>query len=405
MHTIKYIFLFIHNNMLRLKRKWLTLPLLFMFPLIIVGTILFIIGSIFYPEEKNPIHVGLVDLDQSKETQLVSQLIEESTHLGKYIQIHSISEEEAEEAIKKNTISAYIIFPEQFTNNLYQGTSVELPIVGNPRKQIDSLLIREIVESIARHIRASQANILTINHYAKKLGMKEDERADLVLEQFKEFVFYTLGSNQIVNEKEIRNVATSSPVSYFSIGFWFIIGTLWLLVVYNFFYVEEHKRMKDRLKLYGVTSIQRIVANIVVTIIVVYFLSMLLFVGILTLLHVTWGFSDFVRIGLIWLLYSLTLLACLALIETIISSFKLRLLVQSLFAFIGLLLSGAIIPVIYFPIWLQNLISYNFFYEAFYWINQIILQGRIFIDLITLFFITLTFLFSLLGISLWKERV
>ncbi|RKQ37964.1 ABC transporter permease [Oceanobacillus halophilus] len=405
MKTIKHILLFIKNIVVQVKRKWISLPLLFVFPIIAVGLVITIIASFFYPDEQQPIQIGIVDLDESDETQLVTDLIEESSQLGSYIQVHKMKEKEAQESIGNNEISAYIIFPNKFTKSLYQGHPVELPIVGNPKKQMDSLLIREIIESVSRHIRASQANILTINYFAKELGMNDEQRNELVFEQFKEFVFYTLGSNQIVNERDITNQATTSPFHYFGMGFWFICLSIWLFIIYNYLYTDSHLRMKQRVRLYGVTELQQIIARIIVSMI-----SSLLFCGILffsidKLLDFELSVPDYSKGIMLTVLYSITLLGILAIIEVVIVSNKLRLLAQSIVLLMSLVVSGAIIPVIYYPQWLQGLVTYSFTYETFYWLIEMLLNNRIFIDFLPISIMASIAISTLVGISLWKERV
>ncbi|WP_156291412.1 ABC transporter permease [Oceanobacillus salinisoli] len=405
MNSIKHILLFIKNNGLQLKRKWFSLPLLFFFPIIAVVLVILIVASFFLPNENNPIRIGIVDLDQSTETQMVTQLIEDSTQLGNYVEADMMEEEEAQTATSNNEISAYLIFPKQFTNDLYNGNSVELPVIGNPRKPMESLLIHEIIGSVVRHIRASQANISTINEYAKELEMSDTQRNDLILEQFQEFVLYTLGSNQIVNENEVTNQATSSPIQYFTTGALFIILTTWLLAIYNYLHANNSKQIKQRMYLYGVTELQQIIAKMFVTLITVFLFSVILLVIILESPHFDFEMNEWIKITLISLFYSISLLSIFGILEVLTVSYPLRLLCQSFLALVSILISGAVIPVIYFPFWLQDIITYAFPYEAFYWLTEIILHNRIYTDYLPLLMITLAAVCTLAGVSLGKERI
>ncbi|WP_245975313.1 ABC transporter permease [Oceanobacillus chungangensis] len=405
MKRINHIHLFTKNNFMQLKRKWLPLPLLFIFPLLLIGIVAALVITIVLPEENDPIQIGLVDLDQSKETKLVSGLIEESSSLSSFIQLHSMSEKDAATAIENNEISSYLTFPEGFTKNLYTGKSVQLRIIGNPNRKIDSYLINEIIESVTRHIRSSQANILTINEYAKQLGMDDETRNEFVFEQFKEFVFYTLGSNQILNEKEVTNLATSSPIHYFFLAAWFIILTIWLLTIYRFLTSESPLRMKQRIKLYGVTELQQSISKSIVTLITASFFAAITFVWLQLFLSFDLILEDYARfIGLI-LLYCIVFLIGLAIIETLISAPKISLFTQLLFTLVILACSGAVLPVIYLPLQLQELVSYSFSYQAFSWISEILLNDRMYADYIPLLLIAFAGCFILLGISAWKERV
>src|SRR5699024_12600814 len=91
MKNLKHISLFMKNNGKHLWRKWYTLPLLLLFPIILFASLIFILTAYFSPDEAHTIQVGLVDLDQSEDTQLVVQLIEDYSQLGTFIQIETMT--------------------------------------------------------------------------------------------------------------------------------------------------------------------------------------------------------------------------------------------------------------------------------------------------------------------------
>lgn len=405
MNSWKHFILFTKNNGIQLKRKWTSLPLLFIIPIIVVGLIIVMITSFFLPDENHPIKIGLVDQDKTTETEMVTKLIEGSSQLSEYIHIKTMSEPDAITSMTNNEISTYIIFPNDFTNNLYQGISVELPIIGNPNKQLESLFIREIIESVVRHIRSSQANILTINEYAKEVGLNSEERHELLFEQFKEFVFYTLGSSQIVKEKEIHNAIDDSPIHYFGTSLFFIISSIWLMIVYNFLYTDSQKNMGKRMRLYNVTQLQQILARIFVANGTVQIFSIILIIALSYLLHIDLSHDEFLKIIVINLLYSGTFLAVFGLIEVLLSSYKIRLFGQSMMVLLHILLSGAVIPAIYLPMWIQDVLPYYFAHETFYWLIEIIVNNRVYTDFIPILLMTVVAFFILCGISIGKERV
>ncbi|WP_164216835.1 ABC transporter permease [Virgibacillus sp. YIM 98842] len=403
MQFVRKLQLFILNNVKQLRRKWLSLPLLLLFPMVIVGLIVVITLTFFIQDDQETLHIGLVDLDKTTETQLVVQLMEEASQLGEYMQIHSMSEQAAESAIQNDSITSYIMLPEEFTNNLYQGNSVEMPIIGNPNQPIQSYIIKELIDSVARHIRTSQANILTINHYAGEMGMDSEAKSDLLLEQFQEFVFYTIGKDKILTEREIENAATSHPLHYFSMSGWFIILTIWLIVIYSFLIREDTVKMKCRMKLYGVMEIQQILARIFVTLSLSILFAGVLFLLFQTLLEWDLTAANYGRIALVSILYSLSFLISLSIIEVLIASQKLRMLFQALFTIVVLLLSGAVLPAIYFPPAIQGLLDYIFSAEAFYWLQEIIVHQRFYADYIPLLIMSCIGFFILLGLSIGKE--
>jgi len=405
MYFFKHIWLFMKNNVKHLWRKWYSLPLLLFFPIFMIASILVIFIAYFSPGEEEAIRVGLVDMDQSEETQLVVQLIEESSQLGSFIQLESMDENKAKRAIDANQLSAYIAFPDGFTADLYKGTSLALPLIGNPKKPTESHVIKELLDSVTRHIRYSQANILTINTYLKQLPIGNEERNDMLFEEFKQFFFYALGKDKIIKEQEVDNQATSQTKNYYGISLWFTITTIWLFVIYQFFIQEESQRMTQRMKLYGVTLLQQYIARILITLIVSAFFSILLFIGVNKLLQWNLYIEDYRRIFLISVLYSSLFLLILSSIQTIMSDRRLGLFIQSTFTIGTLILSGAVIPVIYFPLQLQSYLPYLFTHNAFHWLIEIIINERFYADYVPLFSMNILLALLLIGLSVWKERV
>src|SRR5699024_4761267 len=210
---MRFIKLFIKNNIIQLKRQWLSLSLLLLFPIILIGLSIFLISFYLLPSEENVIEIGLVDLDKSKETELVTELITNESDVNEIIKIKNMEEEkekekenetemrtkkseankiikiknmeeaEAKNKIDKNELSSYIIFPDEFITKLYEGISVEVEVVGNPQRTIESEMTKELIDSLMRHINTSQANILLLNKRAKELNMPQDERQAYLFNQ------------------------------------------------------------------------------------------------------------------------------------------------------------------------------------------------------------------------------
>lgn len=405
MHFIRTTFLFLKYNLLQLKRKWLTLPLVLLFPVVMVSLLAVIIITFITPEDKRPIQVGLVDLDESKETKLLVNMLGEASQLGSYIHIHNLKEKVAKQKMNRDDLSAYIIFPKNFTANLYQGIPVTLPIVGNPKQPIQSQMVRSLIESVTRHIRASQANVLTINQYAKQLPLDDVARNDLVFEQFKEFVFYTIGRKQLMQEEQIVNQATASPITYYSLAGWFIIFTIWLLLIYNFLYQDVSQRMRQRMALYEVKMLQIILAKLMITLSLITIIGLGLLFALIPLLKWDMQLIDALRILIVIVLYSTCFLLSVSIIEATIASHRLRLLTQIGLTSLILLLSGAIMPTIYLPLWLQQILPFSFSSEALYWLQEVLLNERLYVDYLPLLLMTGSASFILIGITIGKERI
>lgn len=400
-----HIFLFIKNNIKQLQRKWPSLPLLFLFPIFIVGLSAYMVISFFIPEDEQAIHVGLIDQDQSKETKMVVEVLEESSQLNNFIQLEVMSPNKAKQALEGNHLSSYIVFPEDFTDKLYNGTSVSLQIIGNPNKKVESYLVKELVDSVSRHIKTAQANILTINYFAKQLEMDDETRNDFLFKQFTDFVFYTLGRDKIIDQETLTNNVVNSPFQYFGLGGLFVIVTIWLLAIYSTLSKEEESRMKRRMRLYNVTEKHQLLAKIIVSWMVTICFTFITFFGLITIFDIHLFPGDYVKISIVTLIYSFVFLLGLAIIELVFTAPKIRLFIQNFYTGILLLLSGAIIPTIYYPFYVQDVVTFNFAYQALHWLQEIILNNGVYVNYLPLILYMVIGILIFFSISTWKERV
>ncbi|KAA0964971.1 ABC transporter permease [Sporosarcina sp. ANT_H38] len=402
--SVRRIVFFMRQYNKQLKKKCVTLLLLFIFPIVLICLLLGLMVGLLLPKEDSPIRVALVDEDQTTETILFSGLLEETASGNQFIQIVTITKDNAEKLMEQNEISSYFTFPNGFTEDLYEGTSVIIPIVGNSSRPTDSFLVKELVESMMRYIAVAQSNILTINDYAKKTEMPKQERQEMMLQQFMDFSLYTLGKDKILDEEVITNMATSSPTHYYVLSGWFIAVTVWLFAIYTVLGKEEHSSMLIRMKLFGVTIWQRIFARILVSM----GYSFLISAGAFFIADKLVGFElfavDYLRFSLFSILYALLFLVGIALLDVWISSQKVVLLLQSLYTFLMVFTSGAVIPTLYFPQEIQGVLPYIFSHISLNWMIDIVLEGRSYANFTTLIVLTVIGLLLLWLSTVGKER-
>ncbi|HLQ73061.1 MAG TPA: ABC transporter permease [Bacillota bacterium] len=405
MTFINHTFIFIKNYMKQLQRKLFILPLFLLFPLIVIGGVAFLLVTFFSSTTESTIHLGVVNEDGSKETNIIVEVLEGTEQFGSFIEVESLERKQAEQKVYADEMSAYIVLPAGFTDDLYRGSSVQMDIFGNPQKEVDSQVVYQLVNSFMRHIRTSQANILLVNEYGKELPITDEERSDLVFDEFIKTFINIASKDKIVTEHTVENKSTSSPVQFFIISLFYITVTIWLFIFYHLLYEEDEQRMVDRMALYGVTNLQRMTSRIIVT----YTFTMVWAVGMAYVLLRMFSFDiigeNIGRLAILLCLYSFVYLMVLAFLELVIKSSSIRLLTHVIFTGLFILLSGAVVPAIYFPLYIQDLIAYIPSYEALFWSQEIMLNGRFFAEYKVLIISTISMVLIVILTSLWKERV
>lgn len=407
MKSFKLALLLAKNHFKQFQRKWHTLPLLLLSPAFLIALLALLAIQIMSSAGNTPIEVGFADLDDTPETRMILNVMKNQDQFRRVMHIHPIQEHEAEEKLRSNQLDAYIRFPADFTEKLYDGEPVILDIAGNPNSKIKARLVQVYVQSAARHINSSQASILAIGHYASQLGLSAEEKRELLREQFKSFLLFTMSKDQAITEQKVINQATGSPAHYYSLSAWFLALTIWLFLGYRFFRTEESKALKKRMALYGVGDLQQMCASLFSAFLFAAIAALAVFPLMAHLSGIQGIQADLGASGTVLavtLLYSLVLLSVLALIEFLLSSARLQLIIQLAVMFLLVMASGAVIPDIYFPEALQTAVQQLFSNQAFASLEQQLLSEGGHSDFSNLT-ASLVLAWGLLyALSRWKER-
>ena len=403
MRIMKHIFVFIANDISRLKRKWLTLPLILFSPVIFTGLIIWMVSSLLSFDEADKMSVGLVNLDDSDETAMIVSALAGSADVADGLEITEVSETDAKQMIENNTLVSYIIFPGKFTEKMMQGESSELIVVGNPDMQLESYVISSIIDTVVRHIRNSQANILTINHYAREFGMTDEARQDLIFGEFVSQFIQVLSSDTLMDEHQTaQNISAGNM--YFIVNGLFIIMTVWVYMLYIALMRDVGSNLEDRMKIFGVTYLAQGLAKVLAIGTIITAAAALLTYGILTLGGIELEPENLLRLLVLIGLYIFTTVIIMIIIDWLLPSFKISMVLQLGVLLLILLFAGSIIPRIYFPIYMDTVFDYIYSYQGLSWMEEIILNGRFTME-IDIMIVTLVIAAALLFVlSVLKER-
>lgn len=403
MRIMKHIFVFIANDISRLKRKWLTLPLILVSPIIFIGLIIWMLSLLLSFDEADKMSVGIVNLDDSDETAMIVSALAGSAELADGLEITEVSESDAKQMIENNTLVSYIIFPGKFTEKMMQGESSELIVVGNPDMQLESYVISSVIDTVVRHIRNSQANILTINHYAREFGMTDEARQDLIFEAFVSQFIQVFSSDTLMNEhQKTQNISAGNM--YFIVNGLFIIMTVWVYILYIALMRDAGSNLEERMRVFGVTYLAQGLAKVLSIGTIITIASALFTYGVLMLGGIDLEIENLLRLLILIAAHIFTTVMIMIIIDWIFPSFKIS-MIFGLIVLLGIILfAGSIIPKIYFPLYMDTVFDYTYSYQALSWMEEIVLNGRFTME-IDIIIVTLSAAAILLLIlSVLKER-
>ncbi|MBB6423607.1 ABC transporter permease [Jeotgalicoccus coquinae] len=372
---MKHIFVFIANDISRLKRKWLTLPLILISPVIFIGLIIWMLSSLLSFDDEDKMSVGLVNLDDSAETAVIVSALAGSAEAADGLEIIEVSESDAKLMIENDTLVSYIIFPGKFTEKMMKGESSELIVVGNPDMQLESYVISSVIDTVVRHIRNSQANILTINHYAREFGMTDEARQNLIFEEFVSQFIQVLSSDTLMDEHQTaQNISAGNM--YFIVNGLFIIMTVWVYMLYIALMRDAGSNLEERMRVFGVTYLAQGLAKVLSIGTIITIASALFTYGVLMLGGIDLEIENLLRLLILIALHIFITVMIMIIIDWLLPSFKISMVVQLAVLLMIILFAGSIIPRIYFPIYLDTFFDYMYSYQSLSWIEEIILNGR-----------------------------
>nr|WP_198044763.1 ABC transporter permease [Lysinibacillus timonensis] len=405
MINLKKIVFFINQYQKHLQKKWKSLLLLFIFPIVFISIIALMMISLLNSRlDSSSIQIALVDEDDTQETKMIRGFLQTSFEQDGNIELLLLEKEDAIDYIEDNVISAYIVIPKDFTGKMYQGESLTIPIVGNSKQQSESFIAKEIIDSFTRYIESAQANILTVYDYARKTNMAETEYHQYRYDQFLEFTLFTLGKGKLVTEEKVTNIMTSSPTHFFTLSGWFVAFSIWLLGFYVLLRKEETSAMDIRLTLLGVSKWQNVCSKIIVSFISSLIFAIILFYTIVIIMNLELYLIDYLRLLQYAALYGIILLLSFALIDIWFKSSKTVLILQMFCLFLTVLLSGSIIPSIYLPVSLQNFLPFIYSNETFNWMVDITLEERNYAEYNSLYLTALIGILVSWGSTVVKKR-
>lgn len=381
MKWLNHIMLFINNDIKLLLRKWKSLPLLLVAPIIMLVMVAFLAIRFIGDFSEMDIQVGLTNLDESQETTMIVNTLMETSDISEMLTIHNMTIEEAEIAISSNEIAANIIFPENFFNDMVGGNSSTVEVVGNADMSLESDIVNEIVATVAKHIRNSQASILAIGYRANEIGVDEEKVDEMIMNLFVEYFVQVMSSSDMLDENLESNIATNNTNNYYILSVLFVILIIWSTIISIYLKGETHQRVKTRMKLYGVTELTESISKIVVLLMSMIILSALSLLGIYIFTDIlNLAFDNILRITALIALFIVAISGIHILIGVLFDNVKTQLIVKLIASILLIVFSGALIPSIYYPEYLSPLFDYSVSHMSIYWIMEIVFGGRFYME-------------------------
>jgi len=195
-------------------KDWKAVALLLVMPFLFICFFAYVLTP--YLDKSNfiePFAIALVDKEDTAQTRILSRQLEE---IGIFSEVLRVDENEARRLISENRAASIIIIPEGFSESVAAGENKPVTVIGNRSLPLQSLVVKNIVESAANLVSASQSAINTIYHYSQKAGLEGKELEKEFNDSVMKFFLEALARNEIYSSVEASSVFDLTPVEYFT---------------------------------------------------------------------------------------------------------------------------------------------------------------------------------------------
>lgn len=331
--------------------------------------------------------IGVVDEDQSAETQMILKAIGDGQSIAKEFTIEAVEEDYAQHRLEQHDIDGYIVFEKGMTKQFYANGQLPIRVHTFDENSVQSIIINQLADSVYSRLMLSEAGILT---YAE---IRPNATQEELVEVMMDLLFVGLDRQAAFQTTEVQA---------YDLGKYIVITVLFLGIFLFYWSISTLLQMnksialQKRLSLYPFTMEMLIVSRAVFTLVYT-----VLFTIVMT--TIVWKFTaiESYNTGYLILILSSYLVA-ISIVFILCELLNMPLLKLVVAATI-ILLSGATIPIIY----LDNMMLSDLLFAQIFKALLEILHHNYIVDWSISFYVQLLLL-TIISISLvvwrWIKR-
>lgn len=330
MSTIK-LFNIYHSFLIK---KWYLIAYIL---LLLLAVLAVMIGVNQVNEKDQAFTIGIVDKDQSKETKLILNAIGDGQSLGNDLSIKHYNEEKARQLLSKKKIDGYFVFKDGMTKAFYKNG--ELPIVVNTydKQSVESIIILQLTDSVYSRLMLSMGGGMSYTSLYPSASENE------LLTMMTDMLFTGLNRSGSFDDEPIKVFDT---FSYYTISTYFVSIFFFFFSIFSILKMNQKDALKERLSMYHF-SYEKL--TIVRGVFSLFYTTLWSILGLWVIIHFLKPEFEMYNIGQLSLdiAYYLIMIFLVFLFIDIAFRSMLNYLFKVLLTLVILLLSGAVIPIIY----------------------------------------------------------
>ncbi|WP_305752346.1 ABC transporter permease [Mammaliicoccus sciuri] len=330
MSTIK-LFNIYHSFLIK---KWYLIAYIL---LLFLAVLAVMIGVNQVNEKDQAFTIGIVDKDQSKETKLILNAIGDGQSLGNDLSIKHYNEEKARQLLSKKKIDGYFVFKDGMTKAFYKNG--ELPIVVNTydKQSVESIIILQLTDSVYSRLMLSMGGAMSYTSLYPSASENE------LLTMMTDMLFTGLNRSGSFDDEPIKVFDT---FSYYTISTYFVSIFFFFFSIFSILKMNQKDALKERLSMYHF-SYEKL--TIVRSVFSLFYTTLWSILGLWVIIHFLKPDFEMYNIGqlILDIAYYLVMIFLVFLFIDIAFRNIFNYLFKVLLTLVILLLSGAVIPIIY----------------------------------------------------------
>lgn len=317
-----------------LIKKWYLVVYLIVLFVLLLGAV---IAVNQYNQKDNHFTIGIVDKDKTNETKIILNAVGDGQSLGNDLNIKHYNEQQAHKLLKRKKIDGYFIFQDGMTKAFYQNGELPIKVNTYDDQSAQSIVIRQLSESVYSRLMLSMGGAMSY------VSLYPSASEQDTLSMMTDMLFTGLNRNGSFDE---QSVTVFDTFSYYTISMYFLSIFFFFFSMFSILKMNQKEALKSRLEMfhfsYEKLTIVRGLFSLMYTII---WSGVGLWI-ILTFLKPEFEMYNITTL-IIYLLYYLAFLTMIFIFIDITFKNGMNYFCKIVVSIVVILLSGAIIPVIY----------------------------------------------------------
>lgn len=344
-------------------------------------------------QQDDTFSIGLVDLDQSKETRLILKAIGDGQSMGRDIKLKHFDEQTAREQLIANQLDGYFVFEEGMTRAFYKQGQLPISVYTYDKESVESIIIYQLTDSVYSRLMLSMGGAKAYK------ALYPETTNDDMLAMMTDMLFTGLDRNGSFDEAPIK---LFDSYQYYTLSVYFIGIYLFALSLFSILKMNQDHALKERLAMFHFSYEKLTLVRGIISLIYTALVASIALFFIIRIMQTDFENYNTWPLVLNVTSYVLMIILCLVIIELMPK--YLHLLLKCILTLLIIIFSGATIPSIYFKDVLEGLLFKQPFSHTFNHLAELVLNNYL-IKTSSIFYLNIGVILCLLIMMLvWRYR-